>query len=394
MDKNCGKKKIKNPKPNTFQHLSVKEMKKLLKGVKNIEKMTRKELCLELLKLNSKKNLGNFTKKLIEKTKEKKSITEKHISKIALDNTLDNTLNNTSKPLNTDINLGYINYDGNNSCYIDSTFFSLFNTPNQWINKTFFRRKLPFSNIPALYSLVTEIRNVIKNLYLNLHTDKKNLTCSNLRKLFSEFEKTYNAIYKTIRKTNQTKWLTRQQEPSDVLNILMKIFDIRPDVEISITSKTTNRIEKTFFNSPIIDVGELKTHKIVYIKDYFPITNESFVLDNGTKYHKTTTLKTAPAILINISRNYLNIEKVTTPVIPEEKLDISGKILNCNSLLIHHGNNTKTGHYTCVFKYYKNNKWYHYDDLSNTYKYLGDFQDILRWNKGFVTKNVVCCFYI
>ncbi len=374
MDEKCGKKKVNNPKKNTLQHLSVKEMKEILKGVKNINKMTRKELCIELLRQKSNKKLEIIVKKLLSSKK-----TTKNIDSIKRDE-----YKNEKQ-----VNLGYINYDGHNSCYIDSTIFALFHTPNKWINKTFFRNKLPDDS--QLYSISTEIRQVVKSIYSDLHTGEKSLKCSNLRQLFATFEKTYNSKFKTVRKENQTKWLSRQQEPSDVLNILMKIFNIKPDVDIMISSKTTKRTEKTFFNSPIIDVGELKTNKIVYIKNYIPLLSETYDLDNGSKYTKTTKIINANVLFINVSRNYLNIEKIKTPVIPQEYIELSQK-LNCVSILLHHGNNTKTGHYTCMFKYYK--KWYHYDDLNNDYKYIGNFDDMLSWNNNYVTKNLVGCFYI
>ena len=136
------------------------------------------------------------------------------------------------------------------------------------------------------------------------------------------------------------------------------------------------------------------------MKDYIPTNTEEFELDNGSKYKKITKIINAPILQANIVRNFLNIEKVTTPVIPQEQIKLcSGQdrcknILKCSSILIHHGNNTKSGHYTCMFKYHINDQWYHYDDINNQYISIGTFDNVLQWRNGYVTKNLISCLYV
>lgn len=360
----CAKKKLKKPKPDTFQNLSVSDMKKKLKGVRNVHKLSRKELCEKLLAQLKKASVPQSSNNL---------------------------------------GMGFIHYDGHNSCYIDTIIFSLFHNPRiAWIKQAFFKRPLPFADQPKIHDVCVQVRNTLKSIYKELHTkniDKHPIMCSRLRQYFAAFDNATNPKHDP-RKGENMKWLTKQQEPTDVANILMKIFNIQPDVKTRIVSKTEKRTDKLFFNSPFIDIGELKSKKIVHMKDYVPKNIDAFELEDGTKYKKVTQIIQAKLLIVNVVRNFLNIEKVTTPVIPEEELRVCAmrqgekchKILKCISIMVHHGS-AKGGHYTCVFKHHKDGQWYHYNDLSSGYDLIGDFSEMLRWRNGIVPKNLVNCVY-
>jgi len=59
-------------------------------------------------------------------------------------------------------------------------------------------------------------------------------------------------------------------------------------------------------------------------------------------------------------------------------------------MIIHHGSNVNSGHYTCLYKC--NNKWYEYNDMdSSGIKKIGNLSDVTK-NKDY-TKNIVGLIY-
>jgi len=385
MDINkCGKKKIKKPSPETYQNLSVNDMKLQLKGfIKNIHKLNRQELCNELYKLLSQKTLPKEKKIIIKKQNEAlKENPSKIIKKVVL-----------KEPSASNVQqLGFIKYDGSNSCYIDSTIFSLFHTPNKYIKNILIKNNIKVDD--KLYKIKKNIREEILTLYNDLHKNyNKDSKCSHLRSLFSSFDKQYKQIHNI--KSQSIEWTHSQQEPRDVINMILKIFDTPQTIKVKVITKSDKRIEKRWFNDPIIDIDVLMSHRKIYLKDYFPKNTEIYTLENDIKFKKISEIIDSNFLIINITRNFLNEEKIITPVIPEEHITLTNKKqLNCASILIHLGNGTSGGHYTCVFKYFKDDKWYHYDDMNNEYKLIGSFTDMLKWNHGFVKKNMVMCNYL
>lgn len=378
----CRKKKIKKSNPdNIYQNLSVIDMKKKLEGiVKNVNKLNRQELCQELYKIMSKQPTK---KKIIKKTLLIKEYQNENVEK---------KISNT---------FGFINYDGSNSCYIDTTIMALFHRPSKYIKNLFIKTLVDKND--KLYTIKNSIHNELSTIYKNLHKPNQiaenNTKCSHLRSLFSNFDNQYKNLYNNV-KFEQIEWIKTQQEPRDVTDMLLKIFNPLKNLKVNIVTKSGKRSEKRWFNDSLIEIGELMSNKIVYLKNYIPINSETYNLDNGSIFKKKTEIKDAKVLFINISRNFLNKEKITTPVIPEESFVIStsgktaDKIFNCVSILLHHGANTSGGHYTCVFKFYKDEKWYHYDDLQKNYKLIGDFNDMLNWNNNIVKKNMIACVYL
>lgn len=362
MEEICGKKKLKNPKIDTLQHLSVQEMKDKLYYIKKIHKLNRLQLCIEILK-------------------------QKHIK--------------IKKSPTNNLELGFIAYDNKNSCYIDTTIMALFHRPKvKWINDNFFKNELPHSQYFSLYQTTDNIRQELQTIYKNLHSIKQDIKCSNLRNLFSIFDKQYKIAYNV--NPEKIEWIRSQQEPNDILNILLRIFKIPPTIKIRQVFKKSKQTDKFFFNSIQIDVGELINNNIVYLKNYIPKTKDIIHQDDGSTNLKTTLIIQAKLLFVNINRNYLGEQKLITSVIPEEYFKICAtkspenckKIIKCVSIIIHHGNSVKGGHYTCVFKFYKDDQWYHYDDLQSKYILIGNFKNILEWNDNYITKNMVGCIYL
>ena len=343
----CGKKKLKNPTKNTLQHLSVHDMKEKLKNIPNKYKMTRQELCDILLKFG---------------------------------------IPNSVSPSKS---MGFIKYDGNNSCYIDTMIFSLIHNKNKYILNNLFKSEIKHPS-QKLITIAENIRDSIKYIYYNIHGKKPYyIYCTILRNLFDKFDKEYNKV----NKIEMIDWIDDQQEPNDVSNVLMRVFNIKPEVSIHIKTPTFKRREKVFFNNTTINVDVLLENSIIKLKDYIPLTTDSFTKENGSVYIKTVEITKSKFLQINIIRNFLNEKKIKSSIIPLEILDFKNKKLNCTSILIHNGSSPNSGHYTCVFKNYKDDLWYLYDDLKTDYRLMGSFSDTLKWKDGYIKKNLVSCIY-
>lgn len=359
----CGKRKKPTAPSNSLLSMSVDDMRKKLKGAKKLSTLKRRQLCDLLIQMGYKPKTPSPSSKLA---------------------------------------MGYIKYDGSNSCYVDTMLTALLHRPNvKWVVTNILKKVPPHANHPKLQAIALEIQSAIVLLYKTIHKGNTIANCSRLRSLFRDFDKEYSATHSF--KIPHIEWTHSQQEPTDVANILMRIFGIKEDVKMKMTSKTTKRTELRYFNSPLIDIGELKMHRKIYMKSYVPIFTDSFINEkDGKPYTKVTRVVKASLLQVNVSRNFLNEEKVTTPVIPEEEFKVCSaasvedckKILKCVSILIHHGSSPKGGHYTCMIKSHKDDKWYHYDDMNSKYVLIGGFDTMLRWRKGYVTRNLVSCVYL
>ena len=269
--------------------------------------------------------------------------------------------------------LGYLQYDGSNSCYVDSTFTTLFFRDIDWVRTHILNKTVTSPEAVA-------IQDALKDLYTTIHTGGTKETCRNLRKLFKAYDDAHPP------RMSPKEWVGTQQDPSDVFNLLIRVFDIPDDVAWQIHSDTEDRTEVRPFAMQL-DAGELKSMKELKFNDILPVQTESFDREGYGKYTKTSTLVKADFFVVNISRNYMNT-KVKTPVTPLESL----LSLECISIIIHHGASAIGGHYTAMLKA-DDGTWYHYDDLSTAYDPIGSWNDMLAWNKGFVRKNMTNVVY-
>ena len=69
-----------------------------------------------------------------------------------------------------------------------------------------------------------------------------------------------------------------------------------------------------------------------------------------------------------------------------------GETLVLNSIILHNGQGTTGGHYTCIIK--QGRHWMHYDDIAPSLALIGaKFADIARWNDGYALRNCTQLFY-
>lgn len=268
------------------------------------------------------------------------------------------------------VDIPFLQYQ-NNSCYIDSSFIALLHSKSVWVERNILKRNcdIIYKHYPTLKTISKKIQNEMNGIISGQINNS-----SQIRRLFKDYDKEVYKIHKY--KISNVEWLKTQQDPYDVFIYLTKIFKIQDDIKISIKGKT---ILQTFI-FPIINVCDKKK---ATLNDFFPIYS-----------HDNISYISAEYICFNITRNCYIGHKVTTPLLFPEKIKCinSNIYLNLHSIIIHNGNQTNTGHYTCVIK--KDNGWYLYDDMNNTMKFISSsFNAMTKYNNMYFLKNCSILIY-
>lgn len=291
----------------------------------------------------------------------------------------------------------------NNSCYIDSLLIALFNRKDKIIEELLLKVDINNFNNSKLnkYGLLIK-KELIKIYKIVSHQVilKTKYTLSHLRKLI-------NIYYKELIKIEPTKsiiditdnWTTCQLDIYDVYRLFTIIFKIKEDV---IKIKDGSSIITTgFANELPVDFTYKK--KILRIKDVYPkyklkykLTKENKYRDENGRlksyYYKEIELLKGNKLFINIYRN-LGETKNNIKIIPENsiKLRENNFDLYLTAIIIHYGSEVEGGHYICLYKCYKDNYWYEYDDMNSNILKLGELSEIIK-NSNY-TSNIVGLIY-
>lgn len=371
----CGKRQNVNSS-HKLERLSVAELRRLVEKLdsssnssskfKNISRMTRAELCKAYHSLAASSH------------------------KSAMGNSNSNSNSNS----NTGAAIGMLRYDGQNSCYVDTTLTALFHLKNKWITRNIIKKRDVHVQKKRVETVFSKMQREIIELYDHIQMngdDEEGATCSTLRSMFAKFDAAYQKDYGV--KLERINWLAAQQEPRDVMDVLTRAYDIKPDVCVSVyrgsnslsTSSTNMRVH---FNAPYISPDILKENKSLKLSSVFPIMKET--LPNGktqiTKYTK------ADFIVVNIGRNWLDEKKLTTPVLPQRKVKLEDESkLELVSIICHHGRQTTSGHYTAFLKH--KGTWWLYDDMSSKMKNVGRFAEMVVYDRQCAMRNSVAFVY-
>lgn len=257
--------------------------------------------------------------------------------------------------------------DRQTDCYIDSTLFALLYGNNIWIDRMILRKK----NI--VDHLSRDIQNELVRIKHDINANVEALTfsCSQIKSLLQKYDKVF--LHNTV-------------DPRDLLDLLMKIFSIPPDVSLSLNGKR----QKAYFTAPCIYAHDLivKPCSIVNVIDYFP----EYHIDDKTivKY------LSAKLICFSIERNYMGTKIFTKVIIPETLSIVKqkkNKTLLLRSIVIHNGTEVEGGYYTCVVRD-SADTWYLYDVRNSRLKYIcTGFHDLVKWKRGYIEKNCKTLVY-
>jgi len=279
----------------------------------------------------------------------------------------------------------------NNSCYIDSFIFSLFNTKNKIIEKLLLNASINNYN-SYLYQKGLEIQNELKRIYNQINdNDNDNeindiYICKNLRKLFQDY---YNSYRNTFIKSKlyMIDFISSQNDYYEIINVLNIIFKIPNVLEYSIN----DNIEKRSFVD-LFPIDYLLENDKIEIKNYYPKRINKIFIDNNSKPLKVENIQylTSPILFIHFNRNFLDTHKINIPIIPSLKIKMKNNKLNLylNSIIIHYGN-VKYGHYITLYEC--KGIWYKFDDMNNDRILIGSFDEIIK-NDNYI-RNIVGLYY-
>lgn len=295
----------------------------------------------------------------------------------------------------------------NNSCYLDSLLVAFFNRKDKIIENLLLKIPLNNYNNDELKSMGEKIQKELIKIYklISNQAEKENKqTCSPLRKLLSKY-------YKKLIKLQPNKmivgmnddWTTSQLDIYDFYRLLELIFKFRED---TLKIRDGPNIINTSFSNPLsIDFllnASKKQSKVLKIKSVYPKFKLKYKLSKENKfrnekgklmsyYYKEVELLKGEKLFINVYRNIGDV-KNNVRIEPCEKLKLAENdfYLHLTALIIHYGNSPNSGHYICLYKCYKDDFWYEYDDMNGITK-LGEFATIKK-NKNYLS-NIVGLIY-
>ena len=97
-------------------------------------------------------------------------------------------------------------------------------------------------------------------------------------------------------------------------------------------------------------------------------------------------------LFIHINRIFID-KKITKNIdVPLKlKLKENKRNLYLRSIIVHHGG-SNGGHYTTMIEC--KGTWYHFDDMNSGLDKIGDYEDLKKYQNGYVFKNCTDLVYI
>lgn len=281
----------------------------------------------------------------------------------------------------------------NNSCYMDSVLMIILgNSDNEIFNEIISSNKSLEckENHKNIQKEINKIINFIND------NKKSSYNVEKLRKLFKECNERYNF------KNNFGEF--DQQDSEQFLRFLLQVTskNFKESLKIKKSSyyirnmpkatiinndlkKISTKIEK---NSLIVDLklddnenGLVDMNKYNFIIDYpfeieLPQNEEDITQDMLDYTHRVQTSK-----IIKAEKGivFQNLSEEKDNIIPSEIFTLrNGKTFKLYGIVYFTGTDNH-GHYICVFE--KDNVWYYNDDTSDKIENIGNFIDLINYNK-------------
>jgi len=282
----------------------------------------------------------------------------------------------------------------NQSCYIDSLFYALFNNKNKNIEKLLLDAEVNNYN-SYLYQKGLEIQNELKRIYNEINDNDNNYDnkkdiymCKSIRRLLQDY---YNNYKKNINPKYNFIDGNLISSQADYADLFLFIITIILKVPESLKYSINNKIEMRSFVD-LFPIDLLMSNKKIEIKKYYPKRVNEIFIDNNSKPYKVENIEyvQSPILFIHFNRNYLNEIKLATPIIPSLNIKMRENKLNLylNSIVIHYGG-VKYGHYITLYEC--KGVWYKFDDLSSERTLIGSFNNIIESSE--YTENIVGLYY-
>lgn len=344
-----------------------------------------------------------------------------------------------------------------NSCYLDSTIFSLLYKDNDFINEHILNKNvneikingIPLSTYPNLLLDTKLIQGDLRTIRSEIAGGEFK-TCTLLRQHLTRHETDYNKSFETKQSDGKVKvplkvtnWLNAQLEPLDVMSRLDTIFRLPTDSSLKLlTSYGTNKLGTLIHSDltlvtedkrtypytiiveadKLIDMGKSYQEGKLYVEpnelnlltdlvnattdNVFSSCNYFISSDKKHVYRRRieeSKFLKAPFLVIHINRVFDTsifmagggTVKLQTQIRPVESIEMKiGPNLELTSILVHWGG-AKGGHYVAYVKCDSN--WYFYNDLSGKGSFLkkiGSFSQLMSLHATDITTNAVDYIYM
>lgn len=273
-----------------------------------------------------------------------------------------------------------LEYDGKNSCYIDSLLVALFASyATPWVVKRFLMLCRGVSARGGVMSVMQTMRAIYTHMRLK-HGDK-DLCVMPLRNALSRYFNDNDDGMDDI------EWTFTQNDPNDVLHALIKILKIKEDVSVTEVTPSLTRRKKVMFNSFMIDQGllhdALKEKRVVHVKDMFPkfpVSEKSYMMLDAIR----------GGLYIPVLRNWMDERKLKTLVTAPVNI-LNAKLC---AIVVHNGSEPDSGHYTTVLRHKK--QWVMYDDMRGGISHVigPNMEDLWAWRQRYVCRNMAGLLYL
>jgi hypothetical protein len=296
-----------------------------------------------------------------------------------------------------------------NSCYLDSLLYVLLYREIDYITTNIIKKdvsqliinELPITVLEDLYAVTIDIQNELHRIQQSIR-DGQIFGCKALRDMFQAYQETYTGLgFKLKEKVN---WITADNEPMDVINLLNTIFQL----PINTTIKTTS-IGALTPEEPIESMPERETHEPFTIM--VPVPQETQINTLFALFSKTVTMYDAQNLYYGqfpvrieekelVATNFLHFHlnrlvllgtkrtKLVNRISPDPRI----KNLELTGIVVHKGGATG-GHYVAFVKCH--DMWYYYNDAGFAgLKRIGNFdtfQNTPQWDE--ILSNATDFFY-
>jgi hypothetical protein len=294
-----------------------------------------------------------------------------------------------------------------NSCYIDSVLLALFAIPNKILDKNILKKDLSYisqskkkwigcgRDVNSDFFNRKQVQNELNRIANSMRGMEQVRDCTMLRKYLENCP------------GSQEFHRGGMQDAGEFLLYLFNIFEVGIMTKHRVTYVTNSttippeNVVQTFqefqISSPVYNISShrLRTNKSLDIRDFLKDIEDARLSsddlyrdpDTGIKYKRRIEINkviSTPYIVFNAQRLYSNGSRSHTPIKFPDKIKIGKNVLILQAVIVHENH-----HYTCYIKY--NKFWYHYDDITNSTKWLGELSN----RRGFPDpeKNGILFFY-
>ena len=292
-------------------------------------------------------------------------------------------------------------YTGN-SCYQDTILISLLAIPNKFIDREIVNKDVDKISSDEKREIKCSDSNIKNDKIRRSRIKKEIIKIMNSMRNKGEKVETCSMLRQYIKDCpslgRQEFHETGPQDAGEFLLYLFSLFNIekttRRYIQNIATNDLTNKVselesyivssDREELVSPIVSIhsNSLIDTNIDYYLNFEDDTifgkNDTYVASDNNKYKRKImydSIKDSDYLIFKIERLIENNIRKYNRIVPNESIILqSNRELYLHSIIVH-----KSTHYTCYIKC--DNSWFYYNDVGNTFEYIGSYKDMIENKK-------------